>query len=438
MDDVRVLALIGGEGDEARRVTAILRELDPGCATVSSCEEAAAVYRGVAPHVIVLDVGGSGVDRSALSAALSDAAEGSLPPILSLHDSGDVEPDSVEPNYLYRPFAAATLVAVTGDLARRHQADVGNAVLDAHAHVPATASTEVLRPHPLYEKAREYIGAVLDSVRADESPDIHGSLAIAEEIHTELLQSNTMVRKVLEPHGPFDLASHSVNVAVIAGKISLGLADPPDDVVSTIQAGLVHDIGMARLPQALIGKAGTLTEEELTEVRKHPQYGYEVLEPFGPGLEWLARVVLQEHERANGQGYPMGIAGTGIDPVAKIVAVADVFEALSHPRTYRSPHATFDALEQVVGMQDEYFEPHVVSALVHEISSFPPDSYVQLSTGEICQVVATNHENLMRPRVVVLWNSDWIRLDEPHAVDLVSNPAITVTRSLLETELPIG
>jgi len=61
-----------------------------------------------------------------------------------------------------------------------------------------------------------------------------------------------------------------------------------------------------------------------------------------------------------------------------------------------------------------------------------------LSTGEICQVVAPNHDNLMRPRVRVLWNSDWHRLEEPHLVDLGAHPAISVSRSLLEAELPIG
>jgi len=434
MNDVRVLALIGGEGDEARRITEALRTLDPACATVATVEEVAAVFPDVDPHVVIVDAGAVGLSAQDLSSALSDLTDTELPPILVLHDSAmpGSSPDASDPHYLYRPFASQTLAALAMHLALGGPEHAGVGSEDE-----SLRPTDILKPNPLYEKARDYAEGILASAREGEPPDIPGSREIAEQIHTDLLRSNALVRKVLEPHASFDLASHSVNVAIIAGKISLGLADPPNEVVSTIQAGLVHDIGMARIPEALIGKMGTLTEDELAEVRRHPEYGCEILEPFGSSLEWLARVILQEHERANGQGYPLGLPAASIDPLAKIVAVADVFEALSHPRTYRSPHTTFDALEQVVGMQDEYFASHVVSALVNEISSFPPDSYVQLSTGEICQVVSTNHENLMRPRVRVIWDADWGRLERTHNVDLASNPAITVTRSLLEAELPI-
>lgn len=436
MGEIRILALIGQTGSEARAITEALRRVDPSCATVARLDEAVEVLGTVGPNLVVLDSTASGVDRADLLAALEAAADTGVPPILTLRDSPG--PDGGNPpddHYLCRPFRPETLVALAGSIARGHA--IHDKASD-HLESFAEPATDVLKPHPVYEKARTYVETILKAVRAGQEPDIPGSRAIAESIHTELLHSNTLVRKVLEPHAPFDLASHSVNVAVIAGRISIGLADPPGDVVSAIQAGLVHDIGMARLPETLLGKVGTLTQSELEEMRRHPEYGYEIIAAGGAGLEWLARIALQEHERVSGQGYPLGLPADSIDPVAKVVAVADVFEALSHPRAYRSPYATFDALEQVVGMQEEYFAPHVVSALVHEISSFPPDSYVQLSTGEICQVVAPNHDNLMRPRVRVLWNSDWHRLEEPHLVDLGAHPAISVSRSLLEAELPIG
>lgn len=437
MSEIRILALIGQTGADARHITEALRELDPLCATVGHLDEAAELLATVQPNLLVLDVSASGLEPSVLESALSEAAEVAAPPILALRDTpGSDGTPPRDDHYLCRPWRRETLVALAGFLARRH-AERGRG---SHQHVEPTVepATEVLKPHPVYENARAYVRGILDAVRTARKPDIQGSRAIAESIHTELLHSNKLVRKVLEPHAPFDLASHSVNVAIIAGRISIGLADPPGDVVSAIQAGLVHDVGMARLPEALLAKVGTLTESELEELRRHPEYGYEIIAAGGAGMEWLARIALQEHERASGQGYPLGLPADSIDPVAQVVAVADVFEALSHPRAYRSPYATFDALEQVVGMQDEYFAPQVVSALVHEISSFPPDSYVQLSTGEICQVVAPNHENLMRPRVRVLWNSDWRRLEDPHLVDLGAHPAITVSRSLLEAELPIG
>ena len=123
--------------------------------------------------------------------------------------------------------------------------------------------------------------------------------------------------------------------------------------------------------------------------------------------------------------------------LAKIIGLSDVFEALSHPRSYRSPYTALEALEQVSHMRGEYFESGMVAALVNEISAFPMDSYVQLSTGEIGQVVGTNPDNILRPEVVIRWDDSWSPVENPRRIDLVDTPDVTIARALLEAELPI-
>ncbi|MGW8283264.1 MAG: HD-GYP domain-containing protein [Gemmatimonadota bacterium] len=289
----------------------------------------------------------------------------------------------------------------------------------------------------LYDEAKAAVERVLAAVAREEIPDLSETRLIAERIHTSLLHDNGLVNRSLEPHTPYDLPGHSTNVGVIAGKLALGMALPSEDIVRAIQAGLVHDLGMARLPGALLANPGKFTEEERQELRTHPQLGAEALEPLGPRYEWLQRVVLQEHERRQGQGYPLGLTGGAIDPLARLVSVADVFEALSHPRTYRSPNTALEALEQVASMGSEWFDPGVVAALVNEISAFPLDAFVQLTTGEIARVLATNPDNLFRPQVEVLWDPDWKRIDPPQMLDLSKRAEVTVARMLLESELPL-
>jgi len=289
----------------------------------------------------------------------------------------------------------------------------------------------------LYDEAKAAVERVLAAVARDEVPDLSETRLIAERIHTSLLHDNVLVNRSLEPHTPYDLPGHSTNVGVIAGKLALGMALPSEDIVRAIQAGLVHDLGMARLPSALLANPGKFTEGERQELRTHPQLGAEILEPLGPRYEWLQRVVLQEHERRQGQGYPLGLKGGAIDPLARLVSVADVFEALSHPRTYRSPNTALEALEQVASMGSEWFDPGVVAALVNEISAFPLDAFVQLTTGEIARVLATNPDNLFRPQVEVLWDPDWKRIDPPQMLDLSKRAEVTVARMLLESELPL-
>jgi putative nucleotidyltransferase with HDIG domain len=241
----------------------------------------------------------------------------------------------------------------------------------------------------------------------------------------------------LEPYERFELPAHCVNVALLAGKIAMGLDWGVDGVLRAIQAGLLHDMGMARLPDRLIHKEGKLTDEEWDQVREHPTRGAEIIEGFGEEFDWLRRAVVQEHERMNGQGYPAGLAGREIDALARVIAVADVFEAFSHPRTYRSLFTSYEALEKVVGLRDESLSGDIVAALVDEISAFPLDSFVLLSTGEIGRVVSTNPMNLMRPVVQTVWDPLWQPIGEPRTLDLSAETAISVSRPLHETELPI-
>jgi putative nucleotidyltransferase with HDIG domain len=306
----------------------------------------------------------------------------------------------------------------------------------SHRQVRAR-SPNPFSPNRLYEEAHAYVDRTLEAVRNDVEPDVARGRLLAERIHTDLLRNNSLINRSLEPHETYDLASHCVNVAVLGGKIALGMVSGVEDAVEVIHAGLLHDIGMARLPAEMLRNTGTWSEREQEALRQHPVHGAEIVESCAPRSEWLRRAILQEHERTRGQGYPYGLLERDIDPIARILGVADVFEALSHPRTYRSPFTALEALERVVGMQEEYFSPQVVSALVNEISAFPLDSYVQISSGEIGRVVATDPGNILRPRVELVWDADWKRIEEASTLDLATRPDLTVARALLDTELPI-
>lgn len=138
-----------------------------------------------------------------------------------------------------------------------------------------------------------------------------------------------------------------------------------------------------------------------------------------------------------GQGYPAGLVGDDIDHLARIIAVSDIFEAFSHPRTYRSHFTTYDALHKVIGMRNEFLDTDVVDALINEISLFPLDSFVLLNSGEIGRVVATNAGNMMRPTIETVWDAQWSPVDEARRIDLAGDPSVSIVRPLHETEVPI-
>ena len=124
-------------------------------------------------------------------------------------------------------------------------------------------------------------------------------------------------------------------------------------------AAFLHDIGKAELPAEILNKPAALDKKELAVIRKHPRYGYRLLQEIRSGSV-IADVALQHHERMDGSGYPLGVKGKDIHPVARIIAVADVVEAMVTPQVYR-PALTFeDAIREIRNKSGILYDPQVV------------------------------------------------------------------------------
>jgi HD-GYP domain-containing protein (c-di-GMP phosphodiesterase class II) len=436
----RVVALLAGRPDLDEPVREALRRVDPEAAVFKDPDAALAWIAGGGVELVVFDHANTGTDPRDFRVAVGSCAEGTPPALLALLARGgeaSVEngEDQGQEHFLARPFRPETLIALCLTL-------LDQSAEAASSKTVSDPSLQVRRParfsaRPLYADAVAYARKALEGAGRGEHPDMNQARMLAERLHTSLLQSNLLLIRALEPYKRFEIDTHCANVAIFAAKIALGLDFALDRTLQVIQAGLLHDIGMARLPDRILEKEGPLTDEEREEMQQHPVLGAEVVAELGPGFDWLQKAIRQEHERIRGGGYPDGLADDQIDDIAQILGVADVFEACSHARGYRSPFTAFEALEKVIAMRDEQFDRRIVDALANEISVFPLDSYVKLSTGSIGRVVATNPGNLMRPTVEVLWDAAWAPLAAPEVVVLEQAPEITVERPLHESEVPI-
>lgn len=430
----RVVALVSGEPERDAPVHEALADLD---SEVEIVHEAAGLLERTDLETVDLVV----VDEAAarpedLYTRLREEADAEPPALLALLAAGAEapRPDLDSPalaHFLVRPFRPETLAALAWRLLERGRRRTGEE-RPLQVRRPARFSAR-----PLYADAVRFARDSFERAGRGEPPEMSHARLLAERVHTSLLQSNLLLNRALEPYKRFEIPTHCTNVAIFAGKIALGLERSLEETLRVVEAGLVHDIGMARLPGDILHKTGPLTDEERESMQRHPVLGAELVERLGSEFAWLARAIRQEHERAHGHGYPEGLEGAEIDPLARILGVADVFEAFSHARAYRSPFTAYEALEKVTTMREEYFDPQIVDALANEISVFPLDSYVKLSTGAIGRVVATNPENLMRPTVEVLWSESWAPLEEPEIVALEALPEVTIERPLHESEVPI-
>jgi diguanylate cyclase (GGDEF)-like protein len=160
--------------------------------------------------------------------------------------------------------------------------------------------------------------------------------------------------------------SHSERVSDLAARIATRIGGDSELVELTRLAGSLHDLGKLAIPEEILRKPGSLTESERLVLERHPQIGFRMLESLGvdPVAEW----VLHHHERWDGTGYPGGLAGDQIPIGARIIFVADAFDAMTSDRVYRRRLSTGDALAELSRCAGTQFDPHIVEAFAEEVA----------------------------------------------------------------------
>jgi HD-GYP domain-containing protein (c-di-GMP phosphodiesterase class II) len=243
-----------------------------------------------------------------------------------------------------------------------------------------------------------------------------------------LAREDTLLVHALAGGGThLDLPIQMVNVAILAVKIGQGVGYEQEDLRRLALAASVHDVGMVIVPRTILEKPGPLAADEVALIRQHPETGFRMLKTLGPAYEWLATVALHEHEREDGSGYPQGLQGDQIHEYAKIIGLADLYEALTHTRPYQKTRVSFDAVKEIMSADRNKFPNRILRGLIQGLSTFPVGSLVRLNSKEIARVVATNPAYPLRPVVEILKDPRGERLPSPRRVDLAQNSLLYIT-----------
>lgn len=173
---------------------------------------------------------------------------------------------------------------------------------------------------------------------------------------------------------------HSERVTAMAVEIAREMGLPTHDVTDLQRGGLVHDIGKLATPSAILDKTGPLSDEERHVIEQHPLRGARILEPI-PAYERLLPIVAEHHERWNGTGYPYGLKGTEIALTARILAVADAFDAIRSDRPYRTGRSLSESVAILSAKSGELFDPDVVDAFRRVAARMNPPNSTQEDTN---------------------------------------------------------
>ena len=227
----------------------------------------------------------------------------------------------------------------------------------------------------------------------------------------ELFDMLSNMRNLEDP-----IYSHSINVALIARIIGKWLHFSRDDLNTLTLAGLLHDIGKTQIPDEVLNKPGKYTEEEFQMMKSHPLLGKKLLNNKGFDSRILA-ATLQHHERSDGSGYPRGLMEDEVDDFASIIAIADVYDAMTCARAHRDPLCSFQVIYEFEkdGL-NKYHTKFVLTFLEHIASTYN-NSRIILNNAKTGRVVYINKSSLSRP-VIQLDNGDIINLADSAYKDL--------------------
>ncbi len=263
--------------------------------------------------------------------------------------------------------------------------------------------------------------------------DVLNDLAVGKKLEMDTLTPvfDAMYQQVSQNYSLIDCINeireadaytyhHSLNVSLYAGLIATWMNLPEAAIQDIIQAGVLHDTGKSKIPQEILTKKGPLSEQEFEMMKKHSIYGYQLIKD-APGVnEDISLGVLMHHEKNDGQGYPLGLEGKKIHPYAKIIAIADVYDALTSERSYKHRLTPFNTFEELQQIGYSHFDPKVIITFLDNITSYYIGAKVQLNTGETGEIIAILSQSISKPI---------IKLND-QMIDLSQEPNYTIEKML--------
>jgi putative nucleotidyltransferase with HDIG domain len=221
--------------------------------------------------------------------------------------------------------------------------------------------------------------------------------------------------------------SHSTNVTIYTLAMAMRLGYNEKQLNEIGLGGMLHDIGKVIIPKEILNKTEKLTQEEFNIIKQHPTVGFEVLRKQYSISLLSAHCAYQHHEKLDGTGYPRGLKGVDIHEYGRVMAIADVFDALTSNRAYRPAMLPHTAMEIIFAGANTHFDPDFIRIFQQSVATYPEGVTVRLNTGEEGVVIKYEFSAPARPLVRVIKDPYGKRLDKPYDIDLAKELSIMIT-----------
>ena len=241
------------------------------------------------------------------------------------------------------------------------------------------------------------------SLKALEELDTDKVLFLANDIVDDLMGKEGDLAIDMNQLSIYDQTTyeHSLNVALTATACGIGMGLSNERLVRLTCGALLHDCGKAVVPKEILNKPAKLTDEEMYIMRRHTQYGFDLLYNRNEIHPESRAVALCHHENWDGTGYPRQLEGENIPLLSRIVHVADVYDALAKKRAYKERYSQSECIEYLMGGCDSLFDYNIVKVFLKYICVYPVGCDVRLSDGRVARVIENTPGYIERPKVVV-------------------------------------
>jgi HD-GYP domain-containing protein (c-di-GMP phosphodiesterase class II) len=288
----------------------------------------------------------------------------------------------------------------------------------------------------IYEEASEYLGDVLNALRGRKGFTLEKGFEIVRKIvAVNYPQDPLLIMALHQDDWRQYVIHHPVNVSIFAVKMADHLGFRNDKQVEIGMAGLLHDVGMAVVPDNILYKQGKLTEAEIKIFRQRPNFSSKILHTLGPEYAYLAECAVQVYERIDGSGYPRGLKGDEMHAYAQMIGLLDMYESLIHSRPQRPKHTPFAAVKEIINTGKNHFQREYLKALLSIFTAFPIHSYVKLNSDAIGKVIETYPDQPLRPKIQIIYNSQKRKVLTEKIVALPDDPLLNIVDSISEDQI---
>lgn len=299
---------------------------------------------------------------------------------------------------------------------------------------PGVASSQAAA---LYRHSQSVLESVFADVRLGGSLDDKATRAIVRDLTLSVLaDSHALLCLTYLKDKNDSLARKAVNVCILVLAFGKAIGVPKAKLYDLGLGALLHDVGMLKIPDALLRKSAQLSADERDFLERHTLDGLQMLAAVRAFSDDVLKIVHAHHEWLDGSGYPQKLKGHAIGLFPRMVSIVSVYEALTRERGYGKPLSPASALRHLYRGRGSQFDPRLVDKFISILGIYPAGCLVKLSNGAIGEIIAVAEQNRLRPTVRVILDAGGKPVTDELIIDLAEEAALFIKQAVEPEQLP--